>query len=144
MEKMKYYNNILILLVWMPIVVQAQPTATFDAFRGTVYYIPGEYLRQGYGDYIAYCEIMGHTTLESLNIPKSFVYDKYFPGVTLREFYGNVFLSSLTISQKGCYEFYLESDDGSKLWIGDSLVIINVSKRKVDRIFEKRVFGYTQ
>jgi len=120
------------LLLLMPIRSIAQPTATFDTFHGTVYDIPpGDYLANGYGDYVAGFDVLGYTTLQSLNVPKSFVYDKYFPGVTMREFFGIVFLSSLTISDKGCFEFYLESDDGSKLWIGDSLVIDNDKMHKM-------------
>lgn len=132
MGKMKLSICNFFLFACTSITVEAQPTATFSAFHGTVYDIPpGDYLQKGYGDYVAYFDIMGHTTLASLNVPKSFVYDKYFPGVALREFFGIIFLSSLTISQKGCFEFYLESDDGSKLWIGDSLVIDNDGMHKM-------------
>ena len=135
MGRMKLYICNLFLLACASTSVVAQPTATFSAFHGTVYDIPaGDYLQKGYGDYVAYFDILGHTTLESLNVPKSFVYDKYFPGVTVREFYGIIFLSSLTISQKGCFEFYLESDDGSKLWIGDSLVIDNDKMHKMTAV----------
>lgn len=53
----------------------------------------------------------------------------------MRTQFGIVFLSQLEISEKGCYEFYLESDDGSKLWIRDSLIIDNDGPHKM---FSKR------
>ncbi|MEP6647012.1 MAG: OmpA family protein [Saprospiraceae bacterium] len=123
------------LLPWITPISQAQSSIHFSPFIGTVYDVPGEYLTAGYSSHVAHYDEMGKTTLDSLNIPKTFVNGKYFPGVTMRTRFGIVFLSELEISDKGCYEFYLESDDGSKLWIRDSLIIDNDGPHKM---FAKR------
>jgi outer membrane protein OmpA-like peptidoglycan-associated protein len=111
--------------------VESQPIAKFDSFKGTVYDIPEDYLSSGYGVWVPYFEKLGQITLDSLAVPKTNVYEKYFPGVHFGTRFGIVFLSGLDISQRGCYEFYLESDDGSKLWIADSLVIDNDGTHKM-------------
>jgi outer membrane protein OmpA-like peptidoglycan-associated protein len=109
----------------------SQPKATFEPFRGTVYDIPGDYLGIGYGKHIPYCDVIGHITLDSLAVPKSYDYDSRFPGVNCTVGFGIIFLSKMEISQQGCYEFYLESDDGSILWIADSLIIDNDKPHKM-------------
>lgn len=109
----------------------SQPTAIFEPFRGTVYDIPGDYLASGFGKHIPYCDVLGQVTLDSLAVPKSYDYDSRFPGVLFNVGFGIIFLSRLEISQRGCYEFYLESDDGSILWIGDSLIIDNDKPHKM-------------
>ena len=112
-------------LVLIQINAASQADARFAPFQGTVYDIPEDYLSSGYGVWVPHLDVLGHITLDSLAIPRTDVYVKKFPGVYYRTHFGIVFLSSLEISRKGCYEFYLESDDGSILWIEDSLIIDN-------------------
>lgn len=109
----------------------SQPQISFTPFEGTVYDLPGDYLQEGYGKYLSYCDVMGKITMDSLVVPKTHVYDKYFPGITMRTAYGIIFLSTMEIPRDGCYEFYLESDDGSNLWIADSLIINNDKTHKM-------------
>ncbi len=129
---MMYIRNVIgLFLLLMQLNVFAQPTATFEPFRGTVYDIPGDYLASGFGKHLPYCDVIGQVTLDSLAVPKSYDYDSRFPGVLFSVGFGIIFLSRLEISQHGCYEFYLESDDGSILWIGDSLIIDNDMPHKM-------------
>jgi len=122
-------------ITWITPIVQAQSLIHFEPFTGTVYDIPEDDLSSGYTRHVPYYDEMGKIVLDSLAVPKTFVGEKYFPGVTLRTRFGIIFLSQLEISDQGCYEFYLESDDGSKLWIRDSLVIDNDGPHKM---FAKR------
>ncbi|MCI0514713.1 family 20 glycosylhydrolase [candidate division KSB1 bacterium] len=48
-----------------------------------------------------------------------------FPEIDLPEFFGLEFKTYLQIEQAGIYTFYLESDDGSRLFIHDQLVVNN-------------------
>jgi outer membrane protein OmpA-like peptidoglycan-associated protein len=95
---------------------------------------PEEYLASGHGVWVPYFDVIGHITLDSLAIPKTHVYDKYFPGVNYGTRFGIIFNSRLEINKRGCFEFYLESDDGSILWIGDSLIIDNDKPHKMTAI----------
>lgn len=129
-------SDILFLPFWFFILVfpynsNSQPKATFAPFRGTVYNIPDDHLATGYGKHIPLCDVLGHVTLDSLAVPKSYDYDSRFPGVYCTVGFGIIFLSKMEISQQGCYEFYLESDDGSILWIADSLIIDNDEPHKM-------------
>ena len=127
----KTWLLILIQILLLYINAESQSTLKFDKFHGTVYDLYEYNLTRGYGDYVYKCDILGYISLDSLAVPKSYVNAKYFPGVNLRTQYGIVFLSGFEISRKGCYEFSLESDDGSKLWIGDSLIIDNDGPHKM-------------
>ena len=44
---------------------------------------------------------------------------------SVEEDYGITFMGYIEVPEKGEYTFYLDSDDGSCLWIGDSLVVNN-------------------
>ena len=53
-------------------------------------------------------------------------WDAGFPGVTDRfEWFGIVYRGNFRIKTPGAYQFHLLSDDGSKLFIDDSLIINN-------------------
>ena len=127
----KTWLLVFIQILLLYINAESQSTLKFDTFHGTVYDLYDYNLNRGYGDYVYKCDLIGYISLDSLVVPKSYVNAKYFPGVSLRTQYGIVFLSGLEISRKGCYEFSLESDDGSKLWIGDSLFIDNDGPHKM-------------
>ncbi|MEO6131626.1 MAG: OmpA family protein [Saprospiraceae bacterium] len=128
---LKIMSLLLGLLILLQSNIKSQTNATFTPFQGTVYDIPPDYLNEGYGNYVKYCDIVGHITLDSLVVQKEFNHGKFFPGLTFRIRYGIVFLSNLEISDKGCYEFSLESDDGSILWIADSLIVDNDKPHKM-------------
>lgn len=95
--------------------ITSQPDPRFGAFHGTVYDMPEDYLNKGYGPWVSYFDVLQHVTLDSLAVPKTGTEEKYFPGVRYKNRYAIIFSSELEIDQRGCYEFYLESDDGSRL-----------------------------
>jgi outer membrane protein OmpA-like peptidoglycan-associated protein len=111
--------------------VYSQTPPTFSKFTGTVYKIPGNELKLGYGDHVFDNEILGQIELASLNVPRSKEDTAMFPGVFQKGQFGIVFLSTLKIAQTGCYKFSLISDDGSKLWIEDRLIISNDKPHKM-------------
>lgn len=102
----------------------AQP-AKFAPFEGIIYDLDGYNLQTGYYPGIERAYQFGKVTLPTLNIPRTNQFARYFPGTHVRDMFGIVFTSQLTVSETRCYEFYLESDDGSILWIEDNLVIDN-------------------
>ncbi len=96
----------------------------FDLFQGTVYSIPYNMLKKGYGKHIYDFEEIGTIEWEEINIPNQHYHGK-FPGVDKNIKFGMVLNSCMTISENSCYEFNLSSDDGSKLWINGQLVLDN-------------------
>src|SRR5690348_10564986 len=61
----------------------------------------------------------------SLNIPAQ-AFDQGFPGVTKRfEWFAIDYSGKFWVSKPGSYSFQLTSDDGSKLFVDDALVIDN-------------------
>jgi hypothetical protein len=61
----------------------------------------------------------------SLHVPPQ-SFTRGFPGITNRfEWFAIDYRGKIWIEQPGVYEFRLLSDDGSKLWINDRLVIDN-------------------
>lgn len=119
-------TNILFFLCLAPLVViNAQKSFHYDVFRGTVYDIPVKEVSKGYGDHLFDNQILNHIELMDLKIPISNEYKVKFPGVKKESLFGIVFENKLTISSEGCYQFSLESDDGSILWIDNQLIINN-------------------
>jgi outer membrane protein OmpA-like peptidoglycan-associated protein len=123
----------LLCLLWVLFLinVNSQPTATFAKFKGTVYKIPGNEIKLGYGDHVLDNEIIGQIELASLNVPRSNVDTSLFPGLLQKSQFGIIFFSTLKVSENGCYKFSLVSDDGSKLWIENQLVISNDKPHKM-------------
>ena len=96
----------------------------FDVFQGQVYLIPFDSLGKGYYPEIENTDPIDNIELAELNIPKTFDRENIF-GIKRRAGYGILFTSAFHVNQPGCYEFKLESDDGSKLWISDIEFIDN-------------------
>ena len=103
---------------------------TFTAFAGDLISLPKGTTRYGYDD--------RPTSPDS--VIKQLVYPKLdflprdtevnFPGVEKADRFAFLLRSTLTIAEDGCYEFSLASDDGSRLWLGDSLAINNDGAHK--------------
>lgn len=64
---------------------------------------------------------IGFSRLNFINLDR----DNGFPGVDLVSKFAFLLDAQMTIDSSGCYEFSVASDDGSRLWIGDSLVVEN-------------------
>ncbi|MDQ3018030.1 MAG: OmpA family protein, partial [Bacteroidota bacterium] len=91
---------------------------------------PGEDLSLGFSKYVQYYDVLGKVTLDSLSVPRSNDI-KLFPGVYQRHRFGIIFTSVMHIPRDACYDFYLESDDGSVLWLNEKLIIDNDSTHKM-------------
>ena len=105
--------------------------ASFGTFVGEVYDLDDYELSKGYTPGIYKYDMVGTIKLASLSVKKTNQGVRYFPGVYMRDRFGIIFKSQLTVTKPGCYEFYLESDDGSILWIEDNIVIDNDSTHRM-------------
>ena len=61
-------------------------------------------------------------TVPAINFPST---GGVFAGSGLADNFGAVYTGYISLAQAGLYTFYLESDDGSRLWIGNTLVVDN-------------------
>lgn len=123
---MKSYLIVIILSGQLCSNLNAQG-ASFGPFEGKVYDLEEYDLPKGYRPVINKFDVTGHIKLASLSVKRTIQNTRYFPGVYMRDGFGIIFTSQLTVTKPGCYEFYLESDDGSILWIEDNIVIDNDS-----------------
>lgn len=122
---MKISYFVLILFTTLIIKSQAQKPYLLDKFLGTVYDIPMNEVRKGYGDHLFDNQILCQIELNDLHFPNSDQSKKKFPNVKKEFLFGIIFENKLTISTEGCYQFSLESDDGSILWIDNQIIINN-------------------
>lgn len=108
---------------------QEVPDLQFSTFIGKVYQLPADSLQKGFRPYIN--NLDPYTTVEwtELNFPKR-ASDDYYPGIDLGSSYGIDFHSQLTVTHAGVYLFGLKSDDGSRLWIDNQLLLNNDVKSK--------------
>lgn len=97
---------------------------TFTSFEGDAYALDYKKIVKGYGKYVYEGEKIGTISWDEINISDRHI-SELFPDVERDRLFGIVLYSSMTISAESCYEFSLSSDDGSKLWIDDQIVIDN-------------------
>ena len=137
---MKYQ---LIPLLWiMAIYCYGQSSATampphpiFSNFQGDVFKMPVvEYskgnkkfkgLQEFYGENVYEYEKIAHIDIPELNIKETTIDEGKFPGLERNTQYAMVLESTVTIKVKACYEFSLDSDDGSILWINEEKIVDN-------------------
>lgn len=125
---------------------------TFDPFKGIVYSMPLEehdndpaFVRSAeetggrkreerwvskkiadrYSDRVRNYPQIGEITLERIHIPETIIGYGVFPGVRQTSRFCMILNSTMYIEREGCYEFSLNSDDGSVLWIDDIEVVNN-------------------
>lgn len=115
---------------------QSAPHPTFtnfvgDAYRMQVTELVGKSGRtyksliEKYGDHVYDYPKIGEIDVPVLNFPETYIHDAKFPGIDRNTQYAMVLYSKMTISTRGCYEFSLNSDDGSVLWIDGEKVVDN-------------------
>jgi len=109
----------------------AQTDPSFSNFTGDHYKIPGKISlsHKGYTKEIYDYENLGPLEYEDINFPDQTNVES-FPGTELKQRLCMVLFSDMTIQQDGCYEFELQSDDGSRLWIDDKHIINNDGNHK--------------
>ncbi len=84
---------------------------------------------KGFSEGIGEFDSIGHIILPELNFRPAYP-DEHFPTYDLKDRFAFVLNANLTIKTDTCYRFTLVSDDGSLLWINDSLSIDNGGMHK--------------
>jgi len=101
-----------------PLLAADAPSQTQSGVKAAYYALPPlDFLP----DFSALSPISAQT-LPQVNIPST---NGVFAGSGLADNVGAVVTGYLVAPTTGFYTLYLESDDGSKLWIGDSLIVNN-------------------
>ena len=115
------------------IFAHTQQDPFFMPFEGDVFKLPAKRVMNSkfkYGDYILEYEKIASISWKEINIKKTHT-DIPFPDVDRKDRFGMVLESEMVIKQNGCYEFILNSDDGSVFWIGDQEIINNDGMHKM-------------
>lgn len=112
------------LLLPFLIISQKELNPKFTNFEGVVYKIPFDSLAFGYRPYVEELE-----PVSKLNWKKIMVRvrktSEPFTDIDMTKEFGVIFENQMMIPEDGYYEFILASDDGSKLWIDDKLIVDN-------------------
>lgn len=124
-----YHLNTFLLVLCTSFSI-AQPHPTFTTFEGEAFDIPIKYMDKGYGPYVDDYESFGKFTLDEVRIPNTEVTPELDPTTIIpvlprKTRFATIMHSTMNISVDACYEFSLNSDDGSILWIDDAVVVDN-------------------
>jgi len=90
----------------------------------------------GYGKHVYEGEKIAFISWDSINVPSRHI-EEPFPDVDKDRMFGMVLYSTMTIYEKSCYDFALNSDDGSKLWIDGKLVLDNDKDHQMRLLVKK-------
>lgn len=104
----------------------AQQDPIFTKFEGDVYALDFRKVSKskGYGKHVYEGEKIASISWDKINVSDRHI-EESFPDVDRQKMFGMVLYSTMTIFEKSCYQFSLNSDDGSKLWINDQLILDN-------------------
>ncbi len=120
---MKTFIFTLLVLLTYPIYSQQDPQ--FSIFKGTVHAIPREELLQPFSEKMLEYRKIEEIAWKDINFEPRLVYQGY-PDIWTEEPSFAIYLeSTMTILEDACYEFHLETDDGSILWIDNKQIIDN-------------------
>jgi len=107
----------------------------FEAFTGTAYSMPiiekkignriAKRIQEHYSEEVYSYPEIGQISLDEIKVPESTVGRNKFPGIDRDLGFCMVLNSKMYIKNEGCYEFTLNSDDGSILWIDGTKVVNN-------------------
>ena len=109
------------------------PGQTLGPFAGELLRLPRIWHRAGFDHYYPdRCVKTGVVSFPRLNfLPRTTAEGFPGPGLdTLVDRFAFLLYSRLTVDSVGCHEFTLASDDGSRLWVADSLLINNDGEHK--------------
>jgi len=117
------------------------PHPKFSPFKGMVYDMPKMEVKRGklvsigiqefYTDTVYTYPQLGEITLDKLDIPETYTKEGSFPGVDKKIKFAMILDGKMEILVDGCYEFTLQSDDGSRLWIDEQQLISNDGGHKM-------------
>ncbi len=96
----------------------------FEPFVGQVYKLPNDKKKSGFGPYVKDLEPFTEIVLDSLNIPWT-KQDTPLLHVPMRPGTAFLFKSAISFPKTGKYRFQVLTDDGCRIWINDSLVVLN-------------------
>lgn len=116
--------------------IQAQSSPTFTKFEGDVYALNSKKVIKGYGDHVYEGEKITSISWDEINVSNRSI-DEAFPDVDRKKMFGMVLYSTMAISEDACYDFILDTDDGSKLWIESQLILDNDKGHKMKLVSEK-------
>ncbi len=119
--------------------LSAQQEPTFSVFTGDVYALDFRQVHKGYGKHVYEGEKIAFISWDEINVTDRPI-DEAFPDVDRIKMFGMVLYSTMTIYEKSCYDFSLNSDDGSKLWIEDQLVLDNDKDHQMQLLRKKISF----
>lgn len=97
---------------------------TFTPFNGTVYSIPDSKLTHGYKSAVKSYDVIKRIKWDKIKVSDRNVKEG-FPDIDRRTAFGIVFKSKMNIPRDGYYKFSISSDDGSRIWIDNKLVVHN-------------------
>jgi len=109
---------------------QSSNAPTFDTFEGTIYKIPARQISKGYQKEVTNFREIGKISLPRLNIserPDTMIIKE----VGISNGFGIIFNTQMHITKSAVYKFSLNSDDGSRLWIGNKAIINNGGLHKM-------------
>lgn len=110
--------------IFLPTHIKGQTYTTLAPFMGKAYKLTKEMRKQAYGDYILQLEPFAEIKLNTLHISSTF--DTIpLKGIPMNRPTGFLFESALKVKESGMYRVILSSDDGSILWVNDTIVIHN-------------------
>jgi outer membrane protein OmpA-like peptidoglycan-associated protein len=116
-------TTIVLSLLYFALPLNSQ-SVTFELFEGTSFHIPYNNYKLGYGKHVESYDTLSSFRWKEINVSERNT-DVAFPDVPKTTGFGVVFKSRVLIDSSACYEFVLNSDDGSLLFIQDSLLIDN-------------------
>jgi len=117
-------STLVALLICGYLATYAQLDPVFTNFKGNVYSIPYKLVKSGYGPHIYDYDSIGTIDWKEINVSDR-DNSEPFPDVDKSSLFGMVLHSEVTIPDDACYEFMLNSDDGSLLWINKKLIVNN-------------------
>ncbi len=113
----------------------------FDTFKGKAYDLDFREVHKIYGDFIYDNPVITEIEWDKIDVSERFM-DEAFPDIDRQRNFGIELHSTLKINQDACYEFILDSDDGSIFWIDKQKVVDNGGLHKMtekrDTIFIKK------
>lgn len=115
--------------------IKSDSDVIFESFTGTAYKMPiiekkignriAKRIQEHYSEEVYSYPEIGEISLDEIKVPESTVGRSKFPGLDRDLGFCMVLNSKMYIKNEGCYEFTLNSDDGSILWIDGTKVVNN-------------------
>lgn len=119
-------TSVLMFFLWSPIflISQEELNPRFTNFEGFVYQLPKDSLLFGYRPYVEELVPIAKLNWKEIMVRVRDTTEP-FADIELTKEFGVIFNNQMMVPEDGFYEFILASDDGSKLWIDEELIVDN-------------------